>query len=105
VLVSLRKRAADAYPVCWATESTDAIAGLSHRERCAVLSHAAAIRLATLETVARLHPVASCIEVQECFRCGLETKISQLCPYLYSSADFANRSEYRPKGHWAAHRP
>ena len=40
----------------------------------AFLTHAAAIRLATLATVARLQLVESCIEVQECFRCGLETK-------------------------------
>ena len=40
----------------------------------AFLTHAAAIRLAIFATVARLQPIAFCFEVQECFRCGLETK-------------------------------
>ena len=79
--LSARRRGADD-AVCWAwrIHRCDLAAGRyipSRRGRRAVwafLTHAAAIRLATLATVARLQPVESCIEVQECFRCGLETK-------------------------------
>ena len=73
--LSARRRGADD-AVCWAwrIHRCDLASRRGRRAVWAFLTHAAAIRLATLATVARLQPVESCIEVQECFRCGLETK-------------------------------